>query len=149
MTVENDAHFPRLKAEGWRQTSEATAVYNCIAYAAGDENCPWWPESLDAYWSEGATNEETVSAFIEAFGTLGYCQCADGTFEEGYEKVALYALHTEPTHAAKQVGTEWRSKLGPDEDIAHTLAGLEGPLYGSVVAYMKRVQQAPAPSEPK
>ena len=143
MTVENDDHFPYLKAKGWRQTSKATAVYNCIAYAAGDESALWWPESLDAYWPEGATGEETVAAVAAAFGTLGYYPCDDGTFEDGYEKVAIYALRSEATHAAKQVGREWRSKLGPDEDIAHTLEGLEGPCYGKVAAYLKRPTSKP------
>jgi hypothetical protein len=36
----------------------------------------------------------------------------------------------------------WTSKLGEWLDIAHTLRGLEGPLYGQTVAYFKRALSA-------
>jgi len=56
-----------------------------------------------------------------------------------FEKVAIYALDGEPTHAARQLsdGT-WTSKLGKDIDITHTLRALEGSTYGQVAAYLKR-----------
>src|SRR5436190_22707584 len=63
----------------------------------------------------------------------------DGQLEQGLQKVALYGLGGKVTHAAlQQSNGRWRSKLGPDEDIETTLSGLVGPLYGEVVAFLKK-----------
>lgn len=82
---------------------------------------------------------------MEAFGTLGYEECEDGSFEAGYEKVALYAREKPdgslwPTHAARQLPNQrWTSKLGKLEDIIHDKPEvLSGPLYGEPVNYMRR-----------
>jgi hypothetical protein len=137
-----DRHFPNLKKLGFRKTSEPDS-YNCIAYAIGDLTRFWWPgeylpSSVD-YWPPDIPNEATLDAFTHAFATVGYVRCEDGGPEPGHEKVALYAIESEIRHAAKQqIDGKWRSKLGPDEDIEHTLAGLEGPFYGIVVAFLKR-----------
>ena len=139
-----DRDFPNLKTLGFRRTSEP-AYYNCIAYVVDDFIRRWWPGEYhprwsDDFWPEGAPNEETLSAFVIALGTIRYALCDDGGLEPGVEKIAIYAHSNEEiTHAAKQWedGT-WRSKLGSDEDIEHTLAGLEGPCYGTVVAFMRR-----------
>ena len=70
-----------------------------------------------------------------------FFQCETSDLEEGFDKIALYALEDTVRHAAKQIdGARWQSKLGPDEDISHTLPGLEGPKYGKVVAFFKRKQ---------
>ena len=42
--------------------------------------------------------EETIDAFIMAFGTLGYQPCIDGSLEDGFEKVVIYTLNDKPTH---------------------------------------------------
>jgi hypothetical protein len=54
--------------------------------------------------------------------------CDDGTYEQGYEKVAIYERIGAVTHAARQLSaTEWTSKLWQLEDISHdqpsTVAG--------------------------
>ena len=137
-----DRYFPRLRSLGIRETSQPDG-YNCIAYAAGDVTRFWWPGEYPPfspdYWPADAPNELTVEAFRLAFATIGYTPCQDGTWEKGYEKIAIYASEGEVRHAARQQpnGT-WRSKLGPDEDIEHTLDGLEGWFYGHVVAFVKR-----------
>jgi hypothetical protein len=83
----------------------------------------------------------TVDAFIRAFGTLGYQQCADGSLELGYEKVVVLAKQAgggdiAPTHMAIQLPNgNWSSKIGPFEDIEHpALEKLFGPTYGSIIA---------------
>jgi hypothetical protein len=60
--------------------------------------------------------------------------------EPGFEKVALYAVGSEPTHAARQIlNGRWVSKLGPQEDIEHGAPDdLSGPCYGQVVRVLKR-----------
>src|SRR5437016_114882 len=100
-----DRDFPNLRRLGWERTSDP-AYFNCIAYAAGDETRKWWPgeyppNSRD-HWPPGIPHEETVEAFIQAFVTLGYVPCADGTLEPGYEKVAIYVWRDSVQHMAKQ-----------------------------------------------
>jgi hypothetical protein len=118
--------------------------YNCIAWAASDTRKWWWPDDPVigyGYWPSGAAREVTIPAFIAAFNTLGYAVCLDGSIENGFEKVAIFADHNaEPTHAARQLTDGvWTSKFGAYEDIRHVvLACLEGPRYGKVFVYMKR-----------
>ena len=69
--------------------------------------------------------------------------CEDGNLEPGYEKVAIYAMDGEPTHAARQLQNGWwTSKLGKYEDIDHdSLEELQGygfGDYGRVAVFMAR-----------
>jgi len=101
----------------------------------------WWPTPGVSYWPERVPSEETVEAFTAAFATLGYEPCSNGGFEDGFEKLAIYAqVNGAPSHMARQLpGGRWTSKLGSDVDIMHeALTQVEGSLYGHVVAYMKR-----------
>jgi len=138
-----DADFPKLRALGYTRTSDP-AYYNCIAFVAGDFKRKWWPGDYHPfmspdYWPPGAPNEETLAAFTVALASVNYVPCADGSLEDGIEKVAIYALGDEVRHAALQNEDDsWTSKLASDEDIRHTLEGLEGPAYGKVVAFLKR-----------
>lgn len=129
--------FPLLVV--YRITSKATETYNCIAWAAEDDTQPWWP-SQDAFWPPGVPINTTVAAFIQAFGTLGYFPCSDGSLENGYIKVVLYALGADVKHAARQLPSGlWASKLGKAEDIEHdTPESLTGPVYGQVVQFLCR-----------
>ena len=81
-----------------------------------------------------------VGCFVEAYATLGYRVCENGTFEPGYEKIAIYVCDGVPTHASKQLPDgRWKSKLGSWEDIEHaTIKALEGSLYGKVGLYLRR-----------
>jgi hypothetical protein len=88
-----------------------------------------------------------LSAFVATFNILGYKQCADGSLEEGCEKVAIYQSSSgEITHMARQLRSgRWTSKLGGLEDIEHASpAELEGREYGDVVQYMRRVVNSPS-----
>lgn len=138
--------FPALKSEMYSLSSPETPDerYNCIAWAAGDDQ-QWWQPSGRRwhYWPRRVPLAYTLNAHRAAFRTLGYVDCDDGSVEAGWEKIALYT--GEPyglvTHAARQNEWGiWLSKLGPLEDIEHlTLAALEGPeQYGTVAAFMKR-----------
>jgi hypothetical protein len=145
-----DRDFPNLKKLGFRRTSDP-AYYNCLAYAVGDLQRRWWPGEYhpfwsDDYWPAGAPNEETLAAFILALATVQYVPCPDGIREEGVEKIAIYALENGIIKhvALQQVDGTWRSKLGPHEDIEHTLEGLAGPCYGKVAAYLKRPRKPAA-----
>jgi hypothetical protein len=135
------ADFPNLKEEHHSVTSPATREYNCIAWAAGDTQNWWWPDEMGVgYWPSNVPREPTILAFVLAYGTVGFMPSDDGTFEVGFEKIALYSLAGEPTHAARQLPNgRWTSKLGDFEDIEHAdLACLGGPCYGQVATYLKR-----------
>jgi hypothetical protein len=140
-----EALFPKLRTSAYRLTSMADEAYNCIAHAAGQDDIPWWPASagtLDVYWPDGIAREETVAAFLAAFGTIGYVVCDQAVLEPGFEKIAIYVdAHGVPCHAARQqVQTgAWSSKLGQLDDIEHrTLEAVESDLYGKATYFMKR-----------
>jgi hypothetical protein len=142
MSLEED--FPNLVPGTWRQSSPADLNYNCLAFAAGRTDIYWWPDPfpdpLNDYWPLGLRREESLEALAELYQSLGYDPCADANLEPGYEKVAVYALGAEPTHAARQMSDgRWTSKLGPQQDIEHdTLESLSGPCYGKPVRFFRR-----------
>lgn len=138
--IERD--YPNLVSTGYNITSVDTIDYNCVAWAAEDTQRWWWPDPLfESYWPAEITREETLSAFIQAFQTLGYIICEKSDLEENYQKIAIYTLNNKPTHVARQLfNGKWTSKLGQDEDIEHDkLQGLEGERYGQVSQVMKRL----------
>ena len=134
--------FSRLKFEPFEVKSCRTVKYNCIAWAAGDEENVWWPGGK--YWPSGIRPEESVPAFVAAFATLGYVPCDSADFEPGFGKIALYVNERNSvTHAARQLPDgRWTSKLGPQWDINHLLEGVCGlsPAYGRVAQILKRAR---------
>lgn len=132
--------FPNLRNNNYIITSPKTEDYNCIAWAASDQDNWWWPDEDELYyWPDEAPRENTIEAFIQAYGLMGYVICDNNDLEEGFEKIALYALNGEPTHAARQLNNgNWTSKIGSCEDIEHTLDGLVGNVYGIVAQFLKR-----------
>jgi hypothetical protein len=135
--------FPDFETdEGVVHPESETTAYNCIAWAAGRTDQPWWPAAGDdAFWPSQAPNEETVEAFILAFASAGFEPCQSGDVEADYEKIALYAYCGKPTHAARQMPDgKWTSKLGKGSLVTHnTPRGVEGPLYGSVACFLRRL----------
>lgn len=135
--------FPKLTSVSYKQTSDPTPDYNCIAWAAGEEDRWWWPDAAGVYyWPERVVRAETVDAFVLAFAPLGYSVCGTGHYEVGFEKVVLYkSLESgKPTHMSRQLGDgSWTSKLGQDMDINHyDVSSVCGPAYGEAVVFMKR-----------
>ncbi len=146
MNLENE--FPRLSESSYRITSPISCSYNCIAWAAAEEDVWLWPDFMfQYYWPPGVPREETVEAFVQAFRSRGYVNCESGDLDVGFEKVAIFARpEGTPTHAARQLpdGT-WTSKLGPDVDISHdVLTSVSGLHYGEPAAFLRR----PLPSKP-
>jgi hypothetical protein len=145
---EAEVAFPNLRKEGYRRTSEKDPDCNCIAYAAGRADQKWWPTDDEGYyWPLSDPHDDSIAAFISAFGTEGYSPCDNADVEQGYEKVAIYVdRNGKPKHAARQLpeSGEWLSKLGLAEDIAHkTLRAIEDgegatPLYGEAKQFLKR-----------
>ena len=150
MQVDDPKHFfknfPRLTPQKVKVTSQATYVYNCIAWAAGQNGRWWWPSTM-TFWPRGVPMADTEEAFIQAFGTLGYSPCMNPAQEDGQEKVALYALGGHITHAARQLPNgSWTSKIGRNVDIEHELSDLEGPCYSKVLSFLSRVILPSTPS---
>lgn len=139
--IERD--FPNLASSEYKLTSPDTIDYNCVAWAAEDDQTWWWPDAQNThYWPPGVPREETLEAFKQAFQTIGYQVCEGDALEEGFQKIAIYTdSNNVPKHVARQLSSgKWTSKLGSDEDIEHVnLQGLAGqPGYGEVTCFMKR-----------
>ena len=131
--------FPNLDADNHRDTSLPDGLYNCIAWAAGIDN-DWWDPARKHFWPANVPRDYKVTSLILAYESVGFVLCGDDSQEEGFEKVAIYAIDNEYTHAALQLESgKWTSKMGPDEDIEHdTPHNLAGPCFGQVTAFMKR-----------
>ena len=134
--------LPQLTNNNHSITSPPTSDYNCIAWAAGEDDRWWWPDPNPlAYWPPGVPRIETEAAFIEAFATIGYTPCDDGTLQADMEKVVIYVdAHGKPTHMARQLPNGvWTSKCGPWYDMAHNNPDVvAGGSYGSVCTYLER-----------
>ncbi len=147
MAFDIERAFPGLRGSSWKITSPPDEQYNCIAWAAGDDERWWWPISWlggkplgGSFWPDGV-GAETVESFKHAFETLGYEVCPDDVLERGFEKVAIYMNAAgSPTHAARQLPDgSWTSKLGQSHDIGHPdAASITGNAYGQVAIYMRR-----------
>ena len=139
-----DDTFPNLAKEGYEVTSVPSDVYNCIAYAAGDETT-WWSHVAGYRWPN-ARRTPLIESLVEVFAGLGFEQCDNSDEEESFRKVALYAKGLLWTHAAQQLpGGLWSSKLGPDEDISHpNPEALSGAHYGEVYCIMRGPNSEPS-----
>jgi hypothetical protein len=141
--------FPNLVDVGYSPKSNATTIYNCAAYAAGDEFHKWQGYRHAGYWPPRAKEGHDVAAIISAFKEIGYSECNfDAGLEAGFEKVAIYAKDNVWQHAARQCEDgRWTSKIGNLEDIIHkTPFALTGAEYGDVVCFLKRSRSFPKPS---
>lgn len=135
--------FPNLSSDNFVPTSPETSDYNCIAWAAGEDDRWWWPgpAELGGYWPPGVSRAVVSTSFLDAFRTLGYEKCTSGDLEPNFEKLALYANQAGvPTHMARQLPDgNWTSKLGRNIDICHfTLDAIANGTYGVVQAFYWR-----------
>jgi len=55
--------FPGLRGSGYLVTSPQDIRYNCVAWAAEDEEHWWWPDE-DSSWPEGVAEELLVSVLF-------------------------------------------------------------------------------------
>lgn len=130
------ASFPGLAESPYQLTSPPTDKYNCVAWAAGDEDYWWWP---GRFWPQDAPSAVTKVAFVKAFVGRGYEECDGPALEEGFEKICFFTKLGRPTHACRQLPDgSWTSKLGQGVDISHQLDGLRGTKYGKPTIFMRR-----------
>lgn len=132
--------FPGLKSGKFEITSRKDQNYNCVAWAADDDSCWWWPDHFRTYyWPRSVARSASLEAFMEAFRTLGYAHETDDTLEINFEKVAFFVKDGQVAHVSRQLDDGmWTSKIGKNNDIKHALRGLEGEEYGEMVCIVKR-----------
>lgn len=140
MEIKFENDFPNSVNEPFIKTSEQTPTYNCIAWAAGD-NSRWYEPDMfgQYYWPNSIPRQYTIEAYIMVYESIGFRRCENAAYEDGYEKVAVFAKEGMPTHAAKQLPDgNWSSKLGMNVDVSHSIKSIIGGTYGNVVQYLKR-----------
>ena len=132
--------FPNINSRNATKTSEATDVYNCIAWAIGETHRRWQADEPESFWPDNVRQDDSIEALVEADGTLGFAVCNNGLWEEGHHKLAISSLDGKVyEHAAKLIAPDtWSSKLGDHIDISHSLESIENGAYGIVVGFMKR-----------
>lgn len=140
--------FENLRPDNYEGKSNPDFDYNCIAWAIGRMDKPWWPSKTGGYhWPKTLPRDElgseTLKNFIRAFKREGFKVCGGKTYslEKGFEKVVIFVKGQQnPTHAARQLSSGmWTSKIGDEEDIEHVSPSvLEGSIYGKVAIVMKR-----------
>lgn len=60
--IERD--FPNLSACGYRLTSQDSPDYNCVAWAADDDQRWWWPDADGIhYWPPNVPRELALEAY--------------------------------------------------------------------------------------
>ena len=133
--------FPDLDRTRLKITSPKSDRYNCVAYAVGDTETVWEPDSLKyCYWPRNAPRTYTLMSYQSAFESVGFSLTSDAGYIEGFEKIAIFHKKGSPTHAAKQIADGlWSSKLGRSYDIQHDLPGMQGDEYGEIALFMQRV----------
>ncbi len=142
---ERETSWPNLKKNTFEITSEDTPKYNCITWAL-DPNLNRWIAPIEKkgyYWPSDLPPISTIENYIKLCKKFGYEICENGSFERGFEKIAIYfkEANLETIHIARQRkdGT-WTSKLGDYEDIKHnSYRDLENGDYGNVQYYLKKV----------
>jgi hypothetical protein len=143
-----ESKFENLRPDNYEGKSYPDFDYNCIAWAVGTKDKPWWPAKTGGYhWPKKLPREEpgseTLKNFIRAFRKEGFKLCGGKNYslENGFEKIAIYVKGNQnPTHATRQLSSGvWTSKIGDEEDIEHqNPTVLEGVFYGTVAVVMKR-----------
>jgi hypothetical protein len=147
--IELEARFPKLGGGNYKRASQATARYNCLAFACGDDRRWWEPRPGGRfYWPPDAQRDTSLAAVTRIFTADGYSETEDRNIESGYLKAAIYVeledLDTY-SHVALSDGLVWKSKLGKGQDIEHAsldlLEGNQKDEYGIVAAILRKAIQ--------
>lgn len=134
--------FPSLNDDNCEEKSARDFNYNCLAFALGDTHNWWEPPGQFGYyyWPPGFSNDASVATVTAIIKLHGFVVEIKPYVMPVAESVAIYAQGEEWTHFARFANGMWLSKVGEDNDIAHSsLELLEGALYGKVVKVLSRV----------
>jgi len=135
--------FPKIKGKDYKIIEiKNLNDFNCVAYSLDIYNKWIWTNESDWPHNEIPRNLG-INGFKKLYNLYGYEDCFSIMYEENYEKIAFYSLNGKPTHACKQYGNIWRSKLGPSILLEHQLDWLCGDShgeYGEIEFIMKRLK---------
>lgn len=143
------AHLDGLRDGEWDITSQKDPKYNCVAWAADNDQTRWWqpppynPMTRAAwYWPVGAPTTGTLDDYAWVFeNILAYERCSSPDAEAGFERVVLFESQDgERMHAARRVEFgRWESKLGKGWDIEHDeLEAVAGTWAGMPTIFLRR-----------
>jgi hypothetical protein len=114
------AHLPHLRESEHRPTSQPADEYNCVAWVERDME-HWWAPGY--HWPPGLPTpdgDRDLHCYIACFERWGFEVCEGPDLEEGYLRIALYALGDSFHHVAKQLPSgAWSSKIGVAHDLKH------------------------------
>src|SRR5262245_24992365 len=87
---EIELYHPNLVRDGYKPKSPETPIYNCVAWAAGRNDC-WWDHTGEpgTCWPDDIPREDELENYIAVFTQLAYEPCESREWEPGYEKVAI------------------------------------------------------------
>lgn len=142
LSIVTHARHPNVRIAAYRETSERTETYNCVAWALGVTD-RWIDTSglPGTFWPSGVSAAgDHWHTYAELFLSRGFEPCDTSEHEPGFEKVAIYGIEEEFTHVARQLSeTLWTSKLGALQDIEHpSPTALEDAIYGTVQLVLRR-----------
>ena len=134
---------PRLRDSEHCVTSKPTDAYNCVAWVQRDLDHRWDP---DYHWPADLPcpdGQPDLDCYLELFGRWDFEECADGSYEPGLLKIAIYSEGGYFHHVAKQLRINaWSSKMGMAHDLWHReLDALYETLYypgATVTHFMQR-----------
>jgi hypothetical protein len=146
---ELEAKWQKLGSGNYKKASDATARYNCMAFANDNER-KWWQAGLYGgryYWPPYIP--DTLEGWVKIFTEQNYELTSNREIEAGFEKIAIYVDLGDmlPSHVAKSDGRIWKSKLGRFQDIEHSsldlLEGDQRSEYGIVERILRRPLKNP------
>jgi hypothetical protein len=112
-----DRHYPKLADAGYEITSEATPIYNCIAWATGDATRCWESgadgpiDEPGVFWPEGAKYGFGLEALISAYEVIGY-ELAP-TVTQDPKRVSIRSPSMPRTASGGMRRSCWRMAAGP------------------------------------
>lgn len=138
--------FPKLNDQNHKRISKATARYNCLAFACGDERKWWEPKPGGRYhWPAHIPPSTSLTTVVRIFTSNGYTETDNRQVEAGYLKAAIYVELDDIeiySHVALSDGNVWKSKLGKGQDIEHDsldlLEGQNQDEYGIVAVILRK-----------
>ena len=119
-------YFPRLRNKPFEVKSPRTTDYNCIGWAAGDNQNWWWPGGR--YWPTGIRADDSIPAFVAAFAVLDNEMCDSFELETNFEKIALYVDEQQT-----------RQPMGHQSPPRRSVRVPSGPAYGRVAQMIRRL----------
>jgi hypothetical protein len=106
--------FPNLRADPYAVTSPASTVYNCIAWAAGD-NTRWWEPDPSAEWTSKCGGLEDIVHSLASLEGARY-----GTVAQILKRAISPESHDTAAPSTTDAPHQEKSAPAPKEDDAPT-----------------------------